>query len=170
MKKILIIVLFSCSVFAGELTDCSSSEDIIASRISGTWLPAPALTKALSPSLPSHAQVKELVIAKDDSVKAIFEEYLKGEAEDLCYHYLGRMKAELEPMTIDYPILLTEHKGNKIMLVYSPEYKDILMFFYPQVGRAEDSAEDILFLGGQIWDGMAQAFKRDVRIRPASEL
>ena len=93
-----------------------------------------------------------------------------AESEDLCYHYLGRMKAELEPMDIAYPIMLTEHKGNKIMLVYSPEYRDILMFFYPQLARAEDSAEDILFLGGQIWGGMAQAFKRDVRMKLLGEL
>ena len=166
MKKILCVCSL-CFLFpiltplavrlAAELQVRSDKENVVASRLVGNWEPDAELTKRLGGNAPGTVAFKsDLNVAT--KVPDKYEKFLKDKQIFLAGTMTLRGK--------DQPFVLIEMKGNPYVVWFREQGGDPFgdaESFNVMMAAAKETANDLLFIGGDFNNQPFAAYKRAAR-------
>lgn len=139
---------------AAELQVRSDKENVVASRLTGEWEPDAELTKRLGGSTPSGVVFKsDLAVAA--KIPAKYEKFLKDKQIFLA----GTMTLRGQ----DQPFVLIEMKGNPYVVWFREQGGDPFgdaESFNVMLAVAKETANDLLFIGGDFNNQPFAAYKR----------
>jgi len=159
------ISLAAHSANAGELKVEPDKENVVASRLEGTWQSQMDLTKRLTGKVetpPGELPFKgELSFKSDPSVaEMVPEQYAKFFAEQKKKIYLaGYLKFDGQ----DHPFVVTQIHGNPHVIVWLEKNGDPFgngESFNVMLAVAKDKQNDLLFVGGDFNNQPFSAFER----------
>ncbi|MDX1565794.1 MAG: hypothetical protein R3236_10325 [Phycisphaeraceae bacterium] len=133
-------------------------ENVVASRLIGTWKTDAALSKRLR----GRAMPVEKIMFTEDAAVAekVPDRYAKRFKEQKKRVYLSGTMVQGDKV---YPFLLIEHNGNPHLLYFREKNGDPMgdgESFNLSIARAADKKDDILFIGGDFNNQPFTAYKR----------
>ena len=163
LAVVAVVALAAAStVAAAELRVQPNKENVVASRLAGTWRPHAALTERLTGRPPREGgeSPTDVIAFKADpavaaTVPAKYREFLVGKPLFMA----GRMTLR----GTDHPFLLVELHGNPHVVYFRERDGDPMgdaESFNLVVAPAKDSAKDQLFIGGDFNNQPFTAFER----------
>lgn len=153
----LLFVAFTLALPLGltaEIKVEADKDNVVASKIEGTWEPDDMLTKRVEGAslgaviFKSDAEVAKLIPAK-------YNEFLKGKRVYLA----GRMTLRKQ----EFPFILIEHKGNPHVVYFQQRGDDPFgdaESFNVMLVVAKDTTKDLLFIGGDFNNQPFSAYQR----------
>lgn len=151
-----VLTLVSPLGVSAEIKVEADKDNVVASKIEGTWGPDEALTRRVegaslgAVTFKSDAEVAKMIPGK-------YDEFLKGRRIYLA----GRMTLRKQ----EYPFILIEHKGNPHVVYFRQRGDDPMgdvESFNVMLVVAKDTAKDLLFIGGDFNNQPFSAYQRVV--------
>lgn len=135
-------------------------ENVVASRLAGTWTVEPALTKRLGGRLGGEAGVQVTVeFVSEPAVAARVPEKIATALAKFTVFMAGTMKTGGRA----YPFLLIAHKGNPHLVYFRERNGDPMgdtESFNVMLAVARQKANDLLFVGGDMNNQPFAAYQR----------
>ncbi|HLP11624.1 MAG TPA: hypothetical protein VK177_06785 [Flavobacteriales bacterium] len=181
MKKLLVIIL-TCSCFCtnaqnNELIYTYDKQNVVASKLIGTWKIDVALTTLLlktddkeNTDLRDKKQKKEkektpleqltIEFTKDTTVVGTLPPLEKNQEAGLAVYLSGYLTVKEKK----YPFILVEHRGNMQVVWYRERDGNPLRdteSFIVTIAAAKEKYNDLLFIGGDFNNQPFKAFKRE---------
>ena len=142
----------------GELKVTHNAENVVASRLAGKWVPDAELTERLTGS-PPYSMDEVLSFKKKSSVAALFPERFREHFADKPIFMAGTMTLHDQ----ENPFMLAEYNGNPHLFWLRERDGDPVgdgESFNLSLIRAEDRADDLLFIGGDFNNQGFDAYRR----------
>ena len=149
----------ACSLWAA-LKVQADKENVVASRLEGTWTLHADLTKRLTGEKSDSAGYQ---FTKDDDVAAAVPDKFEKILKDMTIYMSGKMKVTRGKNEETYPFVLVSYKGNPRVIYFregdgqpmgNAESLNVML------AQAKDKANDLLFVGGDFNNQPFRAFER----------
>jgi hypothetical protein len=145
--------------FSAELAVEPDEENVVASRLLGTWIP----DNALGARLGTRAGFSQVRFDRDDSVAKLVSAKHGEALRDHQVFLAGNARFEAEGMEEVWPFVLISLHGNPHLMLFQERGGDPVgdsescnLFVVP----AKEQANDLLLIGGDFNNGPFRAFRR----------
>lgn len=134
----------------------ADKDNVVASKIEGTWGPDEALTRRVE-----GTSLGALIFKSDPDVVRLIPAKYNAFLQGKRVYFAGRMTQRKE----EFPFILIEHKGNPHLVYFRKRGDEPLgdaESFNVMLVVAKDTSQDLLFIGGDFNNQPFSAYQRVV--------